>query len=88
MNKKFLLLLGDFTFLDPQIDGEQKCIIHKIYSSSKFESEDEASEKGEELLDIFTSYLVLPTYGGEIEFNYKLSKKEKKTFSEFLKQKL
>ncbi len=60
------LLVGNFTFLDPQIDGEDKTIIHEILGVFECRDEDHASEMGEELLEEFESYLVPSVYGGEI----------------------
>ena len=68
------LLLGEFTFLDPQIDGEHKAIIHRIDEVIEYPNEDIAMKTGEELLDFYESYLVLGSYGGELEYDKKYSK--------------
>jgi len=68
------LLLGEFIFLDPQIDGEHKAIINRIDEVIECPNEDIASERGEELLDFYDSYLVLGSYGGELEYDKKYSK--------------
>ena len=62
------LLLGEFTFLDPQIDGEHKCIVHKVDKEIEFNNEDIACEVGEMMLSQYEGYLVLPTYQGEVEY--------------------
>jgi hypothetical protein len=67
------LLLGNFTFLDEEIDGKLKCIIHIIDGVIYCNSEDQAYEIGENLLEYYESYLVLPTYKGEIEFGEKFN---------------
>ncbi len=76
------LLVGDFTFLDPQIDGEHKCIINQIDDIITCPNEDIASETGEELLDFYESYLVIPSYSGEIEYEEKYSKLFEEIFAE------
>lgn len=60
------LMLGDFTFLDPMIDGEHKAIINRIDEIKTFNTVDEAEEYGEEQLDNFESYLVPQAYNGVI----------------------
>tara|TARA_Y100000389_G_C17247206_1_gene406191 strand:+ start:290 stop:493 length:204 start_codon:yes stop_codon:yes gene_type:complete len=63
------LLLGEFTFLDPVIDGEHKCIINKVEKVVEFDCEDLACKSGEDMLELgYESYLVLPTYKGEVVY--------------------
>jgi hypothetical protein len=62
------LLLGEFTFLDPVIDGEYKCIVNKVDKVVEFDDEDLACKCGEDMLDLYESYLVLPTYKGEVVY--------------------
>ena len=68
------LLVGDFTFLDSQIDGVHKCIINQIDDVITCPNEDIANETGEELLEFYESYLVIPSYQGEIEYEEKFNK--------------
>jgi len=63
------LLLGEFTFLDEQNDGEYKAIIHRIDKVINCENEDKASELGDEMLDEFESYLVPTSYNGKIDMS-------------------
>jgi hypothetical protein len=80
--KKFKVLVGDFTFLDPQIDGEHKCIINEVQGVLTCTNEDIANETGEKLLEMYESYLVLPSYGGEIEYDEKFNKLFEEIFGE------
>jgi len=68
------LLVGDFTFLDPQIDGEHKAIINEVCAVLDCTNTDIAEEIGEKLLDTYESYLVLPTYNGKLEYQYRFKK--------------
>lgn len=68
------LLVGDFTFFDPQIDGEHKCIVNRVDGVLTCFSEDLANECGEDMLKYYESYLVLPSYTGEIEYDEKFNK--------------
>lgn len=68
------LLLGEFTFLDPQIDGEHKCIVVSVDAVLDCPDTDLAEEIGEKLLDTYESYLVLPTYNGKLEYQYRFKK--------------
>jgi hypothetical protein len=63
------LLLGEFSFLDEQNDGEYKAIIHRIDKVINCENEDKASELGDEMLDEFESYLVPTSYNGKIDMS-------------------
>jgi len=60
------LMLGDFTFLDPIIDGEHKAIINRIDEIKVFITVEQAEKYGEEQLDNFESYLVPQAYNGVI----------------------
>jgi hypothetical protein len=61
--KKVILLLGDFTFLNPQTDGKTEAIINRIDRVMLCDDEDSASEIGEEQLeDGCESYLVPSSY--------------------------
>ena len=60
------LMLGDFTFLDPIIDGEHKAIINRIDEIKTFKTVEEAEQYGEESLDEFESYLIPQVYQGVI----------------------
>ena len=60
------LMLGDFTFLDPIVDGKNETIINRIDEIKTFNTVDEALEYGEEQLDNFESYLVPQAYNGVI----------------------
>ena len=59
-------MLGDFTFLDPIIDGEHKAIINRIDEIKTFKTVEEAGQYGEESLDEFESYLIPQVYQGVI----------------------
>ena len=76
------LLVGDFTFLDRQIDGEHKTIINDVSGVFTCLNEESALELGENMLEFFESYLVLPTYTGEIEYEEKYSKLFEEIFAE------
>lgn len=61
--KQVILLLGDFTFLNPQTDGKTETIINRIDRVMVCDDEDSASEIGEEQLeDGCESYLVPSSY--------------------------
>ena len=60
------LMLGDFTFLDPILDGEHKAIINRIDEIKTFKTVEEAEQYGEESLDEFESYLIPQVYQGVI----------------------
>lgn len=86
---KAMLLLGNFTFhhfsdeeLKKHFGGvdhvegfDQKCLIHRLDDIKVFENEEQASIEGEELLNNFESYLVIPTFNGEIRFERKEDEK-------------
>lgn len=76
------LLVGDFTFLDRQIDGEHKTIINDVSGVFTCLNEESALELGENMLEFFESYLVLPTYTGEIEYEGRFSKLFEEIFAE------
>ena len=59
-------MLGDFTFLDPILDGEHKAIINRIDEIKTFKTVEEAEQYGEESLDEFESYLIPQVYQGVI----------------------
>lgn len=65
------LLVGWFTFFDPQIDGEHKCQINRVDAVLDCANSDVAEEIGEMLLDTYESYLVLPTYTGRLDYQYR-----------------
>jgi len=78
-NNKITLLLGDFTFLDPKLDGEHKCIINCLDEvMACFDTIDEAESMGEGLLELHESYLVLNSYKGSVELNQDLPNTEYK----------
>lgn len=60
--------LGRMTFLDPQIDGEHKAIIHSIDKVILCDTEETASEVGERMLDVCESYFIPSLYRGEVEY--------------------
>lgn len=62
------LILGNITFLDPQIDGEHKAIVHRIDKTLEFIDSDLAELNGEKYLDNFEAYLVPSSYKGDIEY--------------------
>ena len=63
------LILGNITFLDPQIDGEHKAIVHEVSGVIECPDEDTAMKIGEDMLCVACeSYLVPTTYSGEIEY--------------------
>lgn len=81
---KALLLLGNFTFhhfsdeeLETHFGGKDQvespdkpmCLVHELNRMIECDSEDEAGDKGEKLLNEYESYLVIPTYKGKIAFN-------------------
>lgn len=70
------VIVGNITFLDPQIDGEHKAIINEVGGIYHIVGEDKANQVGEDMLKYFDSYLVLPSYKGEIVIddveNYKM----------------
>lgn len=70
------VIVGNITFLDPQIDGEHKAIINEVGGIYHIVGEDKANEVGEHMLKYFDSYMVLPSYKGEIviddEHNYQM----------------
>ena len=68
------LLVGDFTFFDPQIDGEHKCQINRVDNVLDCANSELAEEIGENLLDTYESYLVLPTYTGRLDYQYRYHK--------------
>ncbi len=67
--KKYYVLLGCFTFLEQQHDGEFKTIIHRIDEIKSFDTTDEALEYGEATIETgkFEGYLIPQVYMGEIE---------------------
>ena len=70
------VIVGNITFLDPQIDGEHKAIINEVGGIYHIIGEDKANQVGEDMLKYFDSYMVLPSYKGEIviddEHNYQM----------------
>ncbi len=66
------VIVGDITFLDPQIDGEHKAIINQVGGIYYIVGEDKANQVGEEMLKYFDSYMVLPSYKGEVVIDDKL----------------
>lgn len=64
---KVILLLGDFTFLNREVDKETKTIINRIDSVILCSSEDSAEQIGEDLLDEYEGYLVPSSYSYPIE---------------------
>ncbi len=66
-NGKVKLLMGQFSFLEEEIDGVFKAIIHTIYAVFEYDTEDEACEAGENMLSDYESYLVPASYKGEID---------------------
>ena len=70
------VIVGNITFLDPQIDGEHKAIINEVGGIYHIVGEDKANKVGEDMLKYFDSYMVLPSYKGEIiiddEHNYQM----------------
>lgn len=69
---KAVLILGNITFLDPQLgDKEYKAIVNKIDAIMVFDSKDEAEKMGEKFiseLDMYESYLIPSSYTFDIEF--------------------
>tara|TARA_R110000744_G_scaffold7342_2_gene25293 strand:- start:8477 stop:8695 length:219 start_codon:yes stop_codon:yes gene_type:complete len=63
------LLLGSFSFLDIQNDGELKAIIHRIDKVVSCDDENEAERLGEACLCDFDSYLVPTSYSGSIDLS-------------------
>ena len=66
-NGKVKLLMGQFSFLEEEIDGVFKAIIHTIDAVFEYDTEDEACEAGENMLSDYESYLVPASYKGEID---------------------
>ncbi len=61
------LIMGHISFLEEEIDGEFKAIIHQINAVFHYATEDEACEAGENMLSDYESYLVPSSYRGEID---------------------
>ncbi len=66
-NGKVKLLMGQFSFLEENIDGVFKAIIHQINGVFECDTIDEAEELGEAMLSDYESYLVPASYKGEID---------------------
>jgi hypothetical protein len=62
------LIIGIITFLDPQIDGVNKAIVHEVHGVLNCGSGEQAQRIGENLLDEFESYIIPEIYDGEIEW--------------------
>ena len=66
--KKTILILGNITFLDRQIDNETKAIVNTI-DKVLVVSEAGAEEIGELMLDTYESYLIPSMYNHTIDWN-------------------
>jgi hypothetical protein len=65
MENKYTLIVGDFVFDDGN------CKINSIQFVMKSETEIEAKEMGDKSLFDFDSYIIIPTFKGEISFGNK-----------------
>ena len=62
------LILGNITFLDRQIDGIHKAIVHEVHGVIDCGSEEQACRIGEDLVNEFESYIVPEVYTGIVEY--------------------
>jgi len=63
------IFVGDFTFLDEQIDGMHECIINSIEGVYKAIDEEQAYIIAEKLLEEYEGYLIPSIYTGKIRFS-------------------
>lgn len=77
-----VLILGDITFFDQQIDEKHEAIIHEIKRIIHCDSLETASKLGEDSLDSSESYLIPELYKGKIknEIGYYAIDKDKNVF--------
>ncbi len=62
------IFVGNFTFLDEQIDGIHECIINSIEGVYKAIDDEHADIMSEKLLEQYDGYLIPSIYTGKIRF--------------------
>lgn len=70
------IFVGNFTFLDEQIDGTHECIINSIEGVYKAIDEDQADIISEKLLEQYDGYLIPSLYTGKIRFSNETIEKQ------------